>query len=151
MSAPILDACDHVAARDWREAVVAAADVLIQLGAAEPRYRQGCVRAVEEYGPYIVLSPGLALVHARPEAGGLRLAVAAVRLEYEVDFGHPHNDPVDLLLAFSTPDRNAHVGLVSTLAAALSGGLAGELRNAADRDEMSAVLTTSVKESVSDA
>lgn len=94
-----------------------------------------------------MLTKGLALVHARPEDGGLAVGVAAVRLAAPVEFGHPDNDPVDLLLAFCTPDPDAHVGTLSGLARALSGGLAGRLRAASGDEDMTRIL----KEALPDA
>jgi len=138
---------DTVPAADWREAVLNTAAVLVEAGAAGAAYPEACVRVVEENGPYIVLSKGLALVHARPEEGGLAVGVAAVRLSTPVEFGHPDNDPVDLLLAFCTPDPDAHVGTLSTLARALMGGLADRLRAAPDTGALRAAL----KEALPDA
>ncbi|MEV5830858.1 PTS sugar transporter subunit IIA [Spirillospora sp. NPDC052242] len=145
--APIVVAADGVAAADWREAVRAAASGLVEAGAAGAGYPDACVRVVEDNGPYIVLTKGLALVHARPEEGGLAVGVGATRLAAPVEFGHPDNDPVDLLLAFCTPDPDVHVGTLSGLARALSGGLADRLRAASGQDELARTL----KEAVPDA
>ncbi|WP_067468266.1 PTS sugar transporter subunit IIA [Actinomadura macra] len=140
-------ATDGVEAGDWREAVGTAASALVDAGAAGEGYPDACVRVVEENGPYIVLTKGLALVHARPEEGGLAVGVGVTRLTAPVEFGHPDNDPVDLLLSFCTPDPDVHVGTLAGLARALSGGLADRLRAASDQDELARVL----KEALPDA
>ncbi|MFI0481222.1 PTS sugar transporter subunit IIA [Actinomadura sp. 9N215] len=127
-------------AEDWREAVRKAASALVDAGAAGEGYPDACVRVVEENGPYIVLTKGLALVHARPEEGGLAVGVGVTRLAAPVEFGHPDNDPVDLLLAFCTPDPDAHVGTLSGLARALSAGLADRLRAASGQDDLTRTL-----------
>ncbi|MBE1536052.1 PTS sugar transporter subunit IIA [Actinomadura algeriensis] len=145
--APIVAAIDGAVADGWRAAVRAAASALVEAGAAGPGYPDACVRVVEENGPYIVLTKGLALVHARPEEGGLAVGVGVTRLASPVEFGHPDNDPVDLLLAFCTPDPDVHVGTLAGLARALSGGLADRLRAAPGREELSRTL----KEAVPDA
>ncbi|MFF5261626.1 PTS sugar transporter subunit IIA [Actinomadura viridis] len=137
---------DGVDADGWRAATRAAAGVLVELGAAGAGYPDACVRVVERDGPYIVLTKGLALVHARPEDGGLAVGVAATRLAAPVEFGHPDNDPVDLLLAFCTPDADAHVASLSALARALSAGLADRLRGAAGDAEMAAELRRALPE-----
>ncbi|MFA1543758.1 PTS sugar transporter subunit IIA [Actinomadura monticuli] len=136
----VIAALDGVAAHGWREAVREAASALVGAGAAAEGYPDACVRVVEENGPYIVLTKGLALVHARPEEGGLAVGVGAARLAAPVEFGHPDNDPVDLLLAFCTPGADAHVGVLSGLARALSGGLADRLRAASGRDGLARTL-----------
>ncbi|WP_395109181.1 PTS sugar transporter subunit IIA [Actinomadura sp. SCN-SB] len=135
-SVPAAGARDGVRAADWREATREAAVTLVEMGVAGEGYPDACVRVVEENGPYIVLTKGLALVHARPEDGGLGVGVAATRLAEPVAFGHPDNDPVDLLLSFCTPDADAHASSLSALARALSAGLADRLRAAPDRAAM---------------
>ncbi|TDD88651.1 PTS sugar transporter subunit IIA [Actinomadura darangshiensis] len=136
----VVTAADDVTAGDWREAVRKAASALVDAGAAGGGYPEACVRVVEENGPYIVLTKGLALVHARPEEGGLAVGVAVTRLAVPVEFGHPDNDPVDLLLAFCTPDPDAHVGTLSRLARALSAGLADRLRAASGGSDLARAL-----------
>jgi PTS system ascorbate-specific IIA component len=129
-----------VAAADWRAAVRAAAGLLVREGAAEAGYPDRCVATVEEQGPYIVLAPGLALAHARPEDGALSVGVAAATLAEPVAFGHPVNDPVDVVLAFCTPDAAAHTATLAALARALQGGLADDLRAAGDPEAVGRAL-----------
>jgi ascorbate PTS system EIIA or EIIAB component len=137
----LVDAATRPSVRDWREAVLASAQLLVDLGSATQTYPQACVDVVHEHGPYIVLTRGLALVHARPESGGVGLGVAALRLDGPVEFGHEANDPVDVLVAFSSPDQSAHVEALSMLATALGQGLADRLREAADADGLRQLLT----------
>jgi ascorbate PTS system EIIA or EIIAB component len=123
------------AADGWREAIRVACEPLVEQGAAEARYPDRCIEMVDEHGPYIVLAPGIALAHARPEDGVLKLGVSAVTLAEPVTFGHEDNDPVDLVFAFGSPDRDQHVGLLSKLATALLDGLADRLRAAEDDED----------------
>jgi PTS system ascorbate-specific IIA component len=122
-------------ADDWRAAVRAASELLVEAGAAEPRYVDRCIATVEELGPYMVVAPGVALAHARPEDGALRLGLAVATLRDPVEFGHAENDPVDVVFAFGSPDRDQHVGLLGALARRLTEGLADDLRKAADEGE----------------
>ncbi|HET7309764.1 MAG TPA: PTS sugar transporter subunit IIA [Mycobacteriales bacterium] len=127
-------------AQDWAAAVRAAARLLSAAGAVSEQYVDRCVEIVREHGPYIVVAPGIALAHARPEDGAHALGLAAVHLAAPVRFGHPSFDPVDVVLAFSSPDRDAHVGLVAALARALTAGLADRLRAAPTDDAATALL-----------
>lgn len=124
-----------VKAEDWRAAVRAACRPLLAAGAVEARYVERCVAMAEEHGPYMVVAPGVALAHARPEDGVRALGLAVAVLARPVEFGHPDNDPVDLVFAFGSPDRDQHVGLLSALARRLLEGLDGRLRAAGDEDE----------------
>lgn len=119
-------------ATDWRDAVHLACAPLLEADAITDDYPRRCIEMVEEHGPYIVLAPGIALAHARPEDGVLHLGVAAITLTAPVDFDHPDNDPVDLVFAFGSPDSDQHVGLLSSLARHLVAGLADRLRAADD-------------------
>ncbi|WP_375000249.1 PTS sugar transporter subunit IIA [Aeromicrobium sp. CTD01-1L150] len=124
----------------WEEAVRSAAQLLVDLGVATGDYPSACVDIVREHGPYIVLAPGLALVHARPEAGGTGVGVGVRQVSPSVEFGHDANDPVDLLLSFCSPDDTAHVHALTTLAGALADGLADRLRGASSREEVARQL-----------
>jgi ascorbate PTS system EIIA or EIIAB component len=94
-----------------------------------------CVATVEELGPYMVVAPGVALAHARPEDGALSLGLTVATLSEAVQFGHAENDPVDVVFAFGSPDRDQHVGLLGALARRLTEGLADKLRAAQSEDE----------------
>lgn len=100
----------------WQEAVRAAGRLLVQSQAAEEAYIEAMVRMTEEMGPYIVITTGIAIPHARPEEGALKVGFAAVQLDPPLPFGNPDNDPVFLVIGFCTPDASAHVALLSRLA-----------------------------------
>lgn len=130
---PVIEASLRVEVPDWRAAVRASCAPLVAAGAVEERYPQRCIETAEEHGPYMVLAPGLALAHARPDDGVRRLCLAAATLATPVPFGHPDNDPVDLVLAFGSPDDSRHLDLLRALAEHLLAGLADTLRAAPDR------------------
>ncbi len=143
---PITGARSAVRVADWREAVRAACAPLVEQGAATATYPERCVAMVEEHGPYIVLAPGIALAHARPEDGVEALGVAVVTLAEPIAFGHDDNDPVDVVFAFGSPDARQHVGLLGSLAAALEGGLADRLRAAPDDQAARGLLVEATSE-----
>lgn len=104
---------EHVAldveAESWEEAVRAAGSLLVNAGCVEARYVDAMIRTTREMGPYIVLGPGFALPHARPEDGVKRLGISLVRLRRPVAFGHKENDPVDLVFALGAIDNETHL------------------------------------------
>ena len=101
---------------DWREAVQMSGTLLVDVGAAEEGYVAAMVRTTEELGPYAVLAPGVAIPHARPEDGAMRVGLSLAVLSEPVEFGSKDNDPVDLVFGFSTTDSEAHVELLQALA-----------------------------------
>jgi len=105
-----------VHASDWRAAVRFAGNALRRSGATRDSYTDRMIQVVDEFGAYIVIAPGLALAHARPGPDVLADGLSVVTLATPVTFGHPHDDPVSVVigLAVSTPD--AHVNSVAELA-----------------------------------
>jgi transcriptional antiterminator/mannitol/fructose-specific phosphotransferase system IIA component (Ntr-type) len=60
-------------------------------------------------GPYMVLWPGIALLHAQPTDGAMKLGLSLTRFKYPIKFGHPQNDPVDILFVLATVDKKKHL------------------------------------------
>ena len=61
---------------DWREAIRLASAPLIEDGSITQNYVRAMIDSIETTGPYIVLTPGVALPHARPSEGAKKLAMA---------------------------------------------------------------------------
>lgn len=106
----------RVLARDSLEAIRAGGRLLVAGGAVEPRYVEAMVRTYREIGPYVVIAPGVALPHARPEDGVIRLGLSLVTLASPVPFGHETNDPVDMVFAFAGIDYFSHLRAFTELA-----------------------------------
>jgi PTS system ascorbate-specific IIA component len=106
-----------VVAEDFREAILAAGDLLVACGIAEPEYSQAMVRVVEELGPYIVMIDGVALAHAAPTDGVIRNGLSVVQLATPVDFGG--GKMVRLVFALAATDHDSHIENLGALAEAL--------------------------------
>jgi PTS system ascorbate-specific IIA component len=103
------------AAEDWRSAVVLAAAGLERTGAAAPEYADEMIRMIDEHGPYVVIAPGLALAHARPGPEVHADGLSVVTLVTPVSFGHPHNDPVRVIIGLAA-GYATHLSVVAALA-----------------------------------
>lgn len=101
------------------DAIRAAGQLLVNDGLAEPRYSEAMIDAFRDLGPYIVLVPGIAMPHARPEAGAIRDGLAVLRLAQPVKFGHPENDPVRLVIPLVGSDNHSHIDLLKRLSRVL--------------------------------
>lgn len=131
----------HASASDWRAAVELAGECLTRAGAAEPRYADEMIRMIDEHGPYVVIAPGLALAHARPGPEVLSDGLAVVTLSTPVAFGHPHNDPVRVVLALAVHSSQQHLRMVAELANLFNDSDAVQrLAEAGSADQVRAIL-----------
>jgi PTS system ascorbate-specific IIA component len=140
---PLPDAAIQLGATatDWRAAVELAGACLTRAGAAEPGYADEMIRMIVEHGPYVVIAKGLALAHARPGPAVLRDGLAVVTLATPVDFGHPHNDPVHVVLGLAVHSPAHHLGMVAELANLFNDSDAVErLAEAESADQVRAIL-----------
>lgn len=137
-----------VAAADWRDAVRASGDALRDSGATTDAYTDEMIRTVEEYGPYMVIAPGVALAHSRPSPAVLRTGMSMVTLREPVTFGHATNDPVSLVIGLAAHDESGHIGAIASVARLLSDPVASAaLLSASDVDQLrSVVLRSEVSE-----
>lgn len=126
---------------DWREAVRLAGAALVRSGAALPGYADEMIRMIDEHGPYVVIAPGLALAHARPGPDVLADGLAIVTLATPVKFGHPHNDPVSVVLGLAIAKPSEHLATVAGLANVFNDSSAiAELTAATTKDEVQRIM-----------
>lgn len=71
----------------WHEAIRLAARPLLRYGLIEKNYVDQMIAAVENYGPYMVLTPGVAYVHAGVDDGIKRNCTSVLVLNEPIDFG----------------------------------------------------------------
>lgn len=95
-------------AETWQEAVKIGVDLLVAADVVEPRYYQAILDGVEQFGPYFVIAPGLAMPHGRPEEGVKKTGFSLVTLKKPLEFNHDDNDPVDILITMAAVDANTH-------------------------------------------
>lgn len=119
MLRPPLVAVD-VRVKNWQEAVRLCGRLFHADGATEERFSEAMIRVAIEFGPYIVVAPGIALPHARPEDGVIRASMSVIKLSTPVNFGNAENDPVWLVVALAAIDDRQHLQGLAELAAVLS-------------------------------
>ncbi len=109
-----------VHAANWEEAVRAVGKVMVETGVVEEGYVDGMIATTKELGPYIVIAPGVAIPHSRPEDGVISTCLAYARLVPPVNFGNKENDPVHILFALGGLDHAQHVEALQQIAEILS-------------------------------
>lgn len=115
---------------NWEEAVVEAGKLLLDNEKIEDRYIQAMIETVKEMGPYIVMAPGIAMPHGRPDCGVKEIGVAVISLKKGVSFGSKDFDPVKLLFAICAKENKSHIELLQDLSYILDNdGLLEKLDN----------------------
>jgi len=126
---------------DWQEAVRMGGELLVNAGFAKPSYIEAMVETVKELGPYSVIAPGIAMPHARPEAGVLKPGLSLVTLENPIEFGNKENDPVDIVVSFCATDNTSHIQMLAELAQLMGSEEAvSTIRNAKEVSEVTQLL-----------
>ena len=106
----------HYPAETWEDVIRHGGQLMVDAGFIEPTYTEAMIDLVRDMGPYIVLAPGLAMPHARPEMGAKQVGTALVTLEKPIDFGSPENDPVSVAVFLCAPNKDGHIQLLTDIA-----------------------------------
>ena len=93
---------------DWQGAIKVVGDLLVKMGSIEVEYIQAMIEAVEQYGPYMVIAPHLAIAHGAPGKHVIKDDLVVVVFKEPVYFGSP-NDPVYLMLGISALSPHRHL------------------------------------------
>ncbi|SHH74673.1 Transcriptional antiterminator [Caloranaerobacter azorensis DSM 13643] len=105
----------NVEVKDWKDAVYKGAEMLLIKDYIDKSYIDGIIKNILEIGAYIVIAPGIALPHARPECGVKKLSMSLMTLKNPVEFGNEDNDPVKLVITLAAIDNEMHLKALSQL------------------------------------
>lgn len=97
----------------WEEAIKIASAPLKEGGFIKEEYIGAMLENVVRNGPYIVIMPGIAMPHSRPEDGVLKTGMSLLKLSKNVMF--PEEKEVSLIFVLATTDSNTHLSLISEL------------------------------------
>lgn len=100
---------------NWKSAIKLAACSLIEGEYITEAYRDAMISKIEEYGPYIVISPKVAIPHAKPEDGVKKLGISLLKLEEAVSFSNDEKHDVSLIITLAPLDQESHLRALSQL------------------------------------
>jgi len=100
---------------DWKEAVMESGKLLVLAGKATEGYVRAMIEIVQEFGAYMVVAPGLAMPHARPEAGVLETGISFLTLKDPVFFPGREDNPVVMLIALAAESNDVHLDLMESI------------------------------------
>ncbi|MEG0367146.1 MAG: PTS sugar transporter subunit IIA [Coprobacillus sp.] len=99
----------------WEESIEAAGYLLIKTNKITHDYVESMINSVHEMGPYMVLMPGFALVHAAPSSAVHESAISLITIKNPVSFNSP-NDPVKVVLCLACIDKTSHMDNLQVIA-----------------------------------
>lgn len=105
---------------DRSAAISLAGELLVLSGKAKSSYVASMLDAVEKFGPYIVIAPGIALAHGKPSNDVIETGLSLLVLKQAIEFQHLQNDPVRLVFGLAATNHESHLGLMAELAEFLS-------------------------------
>lgn len=103
-----------VAATNWQDVVERAGAGLLERGVIEPQFVRSMKEIILEFGPYMVVWPGVVLLHAPPD-GVRQLSMGLISLRQPVLFGHQKNDPVHIAVTLGALDNHSHLAALQAL------------------------------------
>ncbi|SHJ88913.1 transcriptional antiterminator, BglG family [Clostridium amylolyticum] len=110
----------QVEADNWEEAVRKAGDILVNENKVKDLYVENMIQAIKDLGPYIVIMPGIAFAHARPDETVNETCMSMITLKKPIEFGSKQNDPVSIVFAFGANSQGEHLKALQDLAKFLS-------------------------------
>lgn len=97
------------------DAIRLASESLVKSEKITEKYVEDMVQALYDLGPYMVISKGIAIAHARPSEDVLENCLGLGILENPVEFGHDGNDPVKLIFVLAAKENEGHIQALQSL------------------------------------
>ncbi len=126
---------------DWKSAIRLAGKPLVDEGAVTDNYIEDAIRIAEEKGPYFDLGRGIAMPHARPEAGVNQMALSFLRTRKPVLLLDREDHAIDVFIMLAAVDNKSHLGVLQMLAGVLTdAGRVEDLKAATSPEEVLAIF-----------
>ena len=97
------------------EIIRAGGNLLMENGSVLEGYIDEMLNSYKKLKAYMVISPGIAIPHARPDTSVIKSGISFIRLKNPVFFGHPENDPVSLVFSIAGTSGDNHIELIQML------------------------------------
>ncbi len=101
-------------ADNWEKAIEIAAQPLIKNGKIKYGYVENIIKNIKELGPYIILLPGVAMPHARPDENVIESSLSLLKINKGVSFSEDTED-VKLMFVLAAKDSNSHIDIIEQL------------------------------------
>lgn len=105
---------------DWKKAIAKAAQPLVESNKVQSGYVDAMIKNVEEIGTYIHIGKGIAIPHARPEAGVNSLGISFLRTTTPVLLLDKEEHKIDIFICLAAIDNQAHLKALAQITKLLS-------------------------------
>lgn len=93
---------------DWKEAIDESCQLLLEKKIIDQKYIDEIIRCVDEYGPYIVIVPQVAMPHSSEESEGVfGTAISFTKMKQPVVFESKDDEEKSAVLFFTLAAKNA--------------------------------------------
>ena len=103
----------------WEKAIEVGAFPLVKDKKIKFNYIENMIKNIEELGPYIILIPGDAMPHARPDENVLESSISLLKVNEGVKFSE-NTDKVYLMFCLAAKDSSSHIEIIEKLMEVLS-------------------------------
>lgn len=125
----------------WRDAVRACGQLLIGAGDVEEPFVNSMIETVEEFGPYMILVPEIALFHGRPSEAVHRPCLSLVVLSEPVIFDDFGGEIIRCAFGLGAVDNESHIGMLTQVAELLKNNSFLEMaRGNSSKESISAMI-----------
>ncbi|WP_020008170.1 PTS sugar transporter subunit IIA [Salinicoccus albus] len=104
---------------DWEKAIALASSPLLESRKIEKGYVEEMIDSVKRLGPYIVISPQIAIAHSRPNGMVNQVSLSLLKLNRPVNFSAGDYEAT-LIFVLAAIDNEQHLGILRNLAEMLS-------------------------------
>lgn len=98
----------------WESAVEIAAMPLVKMNKIKSGYIKNMIQNIKTLGPYIILSPGVAMPHARPDENVLESSLSLLKVNKGIKFSD-NTEMVYLIFCLAAKDSNSHIEILTEL------------------------------------
>jgi ascorbate PTS system EIIA or EIIAB component len=123
------------------QAISIAGDLLVASQRVKAEYVDSMLEAIDKFGPYIVIAPGIALAHGKPSEAVVATGLSLLIIREPVEFKHSQNDPVQLVFGLAATNHESHIQVMAQLAEFLSDSeLVNSLLTCSNIDQIRALI-----------
>ncbi|SDY11183.1 BglG family transcription antiterminator [Salimicrobium album] len=120
---------------EWRESIRKVSYPLVKTNKIQNDYVEAMIKNVEEIGTYIHIGKGIAIPHARPEAGVNNLGMSFLRTRTPVKLLGKEDHKIDIFICLAAIDSDAHLRALAQLTRLLGDDVKLEALKAAESSQ----------------